>query len=81
MLAFLCFLNPTGSIGHFSFTHLFQSIVIGFGAFGLAQVILDYYWFYFFKKRHAITPIAFHTLNLEDDAPNASNQQQKEKHQ
>jgi hypothetical protein len=54
----------TGSIGRFSWMLLGQSIVLGFGAFGIAQGILDQYWYYFHSGSNAIAPVAFRTLRL-----------------
>jgi len=58
----------TGSIGRFSVNMLLQSVVLGFGAFGIAQALLDQYWYFFHAERKAIIPTAFCTLDLVDGA-------------
>eukprot|EP00040_Diaphanoeca_grandis_P028683 m.166452 g.166452 ORF g.166452 m.166452 type:complete len:421 (-) comp31429_c0_seq1:90-1352(-) len=53
-----------GSVGVFSWALLLQSIVLGVGAFGIVQSILDQYWYFFHAKSDDISHVAFKTIRF-----------------
>lgn len=54
----------TGSVGYFSFVELIEKLLLGFAAFGLAQVVLDLGWFYFFSEADSIAAHAYQKIQV-----------------
>lgn len=54
----------TGRIGYFSFFALLQKLLLGFAAFGLAQVVLDLGWYYLFSEADSIAHHAYEKVQV-----------------
>merc|ERR1712046_241746 len=54
----------TGSLGYFSFFELLEKLLLGFAAFGLAQVVLDLGWYYLFSEADSIASHAYQRVQV-----------------
>merc|ERR1719291_1131169 len=54
----------TGSVGYFSLVELFEKLLLGFAAFGLAQVVLDLAWYYLFSEADSIASHAYQRVQV-----------------
>lgn len=54
----------TGSVGYFSLAELFEKLLLGFAAFGLAQVVLDLGWYYLFSEADSIASHAYQRVQV-----------------
>eukprot|EP00746_Dinoflagellata_sp_MGD_P025623 gnl/MRDRNA2_/MRDRNA2_160290_c0_seq1.p1 gnl/MRDRNA2_/MRDRNA2_160290_c0~~gnl/MRDRNA2_/MRDRNA2_160290_c0_seq1.p1 ORF type:complete len:374 (-),score=46.61 gnl/MRDRNA2_/MRDRNA2_160290_c0_seq1:29-1150(-) len=59
----------TGSIGYFSIFVLLEKLLLGFAAFGLAQVVLDLGWYYLYKEADTIAKHAYDPVVLNSQLP------------
>jgi len=55
----------TGSVGYFSLAELLEKLLVGFAAFGFAQVVLGLGWYHLFSESETIRKRAYVPVELQ----------------